>query len=915
MSVFRCLIVLVAAFSALGAVAQRPDFCVSVPARNSTFLQRGPDEFAADFPGYEWMYCEPNSIAKFRRMGFNCVNLFADPTCLLALLSEEPQCNDPQAEFERFIRTGTDQGWLGIVKDWEREPDGWSRYLEELRALGDMPCYIDFGVYYPCRIPNNRNLLKGRIDVDSLSYAKPGKKMSAFNISFRLTRPEGPQALARMWAHTALLCKQAGVKPWAYKILNEPTYTDDSPELRELARKWLLSRGVEPTGAAMDVAAIWMREKLSARATTVIKAELRKVEPAMPMFIQIHSDAWFGRWNGIGLYEANRNMEMISIGTGGHCYVGEEPTKGVRFVDARNPLCMAHLGKIAYYRAMARGKPLVASELYVGGGYGADRKDRSRHLEAGLWHAAADGIEMANLWEWGTPRLTKGTASFTLYDPNVCGPVTWDSMPRIVKEINSVSDLFPKGVRDIRTKVACLFSNSTRLVAEKGRAKRFCEAVSALEFAHIRADAIIEDQLPPGDDCHIGEYSAIVAMGVDAISPEADAALVKWMDAGGRLVVIDSPMDRDGFGREVAGGAKCLAHANTVKLADGQSLFRIAAELKKTLAGFGVNPTAEILDASTGDVAPLLRVVRTKGRDGLTGWFFVNYSTSPRLIVVRADDLAGEDVAAVSPFGENAWPVSDGRMVVLVPGTFHAIAVSGRRALLERRFGKKKRVGAKALKAKVAVMDLAGADATARPSDPLDISMIANGGFDNKQNFPVDTVWADGHGRNLVGVPFHMVTFNDTRFNIIRFDYNQNRTTLAMRSATRPDGVADTGAISVGGKKVDGFAFLHAATHAKEGDVAYAFEVRYEDGECARQRVTVGSEIGSWHVPENNAELKSRCVFKNYMDKGIFFYEWKNPRPSVPVTALRIVGGKSDSCGNIVAISAVLPSLESSKQP
>ena len=888
------------------ADAGRPAFCVSVTARYPSFLHRGSKELAAEFPGYEWMCCEPNSIAKFRRMGFNCVNFFSVPASFLALVSDAPQCADPADEFNRMIRAGNDEGWLeALVPAWQREPDGWRRFMEEARAIGDTPCYIDFHCSYPSRFANHRAALKGKVDADALFYAEKGKKMAAFNLPFRLTRPEGAEAIAKMWAHSARLYKSLGVKPWAYKLMNEPSYTDNSREFRAQAAEWMRSLGVEPKGEAMNVGAVRWRETLSARAAARIREEMKKVEPDVSAFIQVHNDVWRKAWNGIGLYEGNMAMEIVSIGTGGYMYSGEEPTKGLRFNDARNPMCAEHVAKMAFYRAMAHDKPLVASELYIGGGHGENGNDRSHELEAGLWHAAADGIEMANLWEWGTPKKTGGTISYTLYDPYVCAPKTWDALPRIVKEINALADLFPKGVRNVRTRVACLFPSATRVVAPK-RTVRFCNAVAALEFSHVRADAILEEQLVSGDDCRIGDYDVIVAAGVDAIFPGTDAALVRWMDGGGRLVVVDSPMNRDDFGRERKEAAKCLSHAKAVKLENESAVYRLSSALRECLAGLGVRPVAEVRDASTGDIAPHVRVVRAKGRDGVTGWFFANYSTSPRMLVVKADDLAG-DVAAFSPFVGNAWPVSGGRMAVVVPGKFHALAVTGRRNVLEARFGAKKTLETAALKAELARIESAEGCGSARPSEPLDISSLANGGFDNRQSFPVDCVWKDASGSSLPGVPYHLVTFKDIRFDIIRFDYNQNRTTMAMRSKSRPEGIADTGEIPVGGQKLEGLAFLHAATHAKDGDVAYAFEVGYADGRRARQGVTVGKEIGSWVVADNSGDMKSSCVWSNWSKKGLFVYEWKNPYPSVPVSTLRIVGGKGESCGNIVAISALLP--------
>ena len=40
---------------------------------------------------------------------------------------------------------------------------------------------------------------------------------------------EGAEAIARMWAHSARLYKSLGVKPWAYKLMNEPSVSPVLP--------------------------------------------------------------------------------------------------------------------------------------------------------------------------------------------------------------------------------------------------------------------------------------------------------------------------------------------------------------------------------------------------------------------------------------------------------------------------------------------------------------------------------------------------------------------------------------------------------------------------------------------------------------------------------------------------------------
>ena len=881
----------------------KPVFLVTATGKWTSFANRGHEDAVAVAPGYEWIYGDPTSIAKFRRMGFNAVNLFAAPTDFLGLLSKEPPCADPADDYAQLERVGRAGGWFeALLPNWTRKPEMWSSFTAQVRALGDTPFYVDFHTPQLSMLSNKKDSLTGILDPDATFYSK--KPVAAFNMAFRLTRPEGAESIAALYRRMAETYQRLGSKPFAYKLLNEPSYTDDTPELRAQAAEWMRSMGVEPGGDVGETGRRRWRETLSARAMARVREVLREVEPDVPAFIQIHGGAaWRKAWTGIDLYKMNRAMDIVSIGTGGNAYAGESAPAGTRFADAMNPNGADHFGCIAYYRALARGKPMVASELYFPT---APDGRRERPLEAVLWHVAADGLALANLWEWGTPKKPDSNhPSYALWDPLICHPSTWDALPRMVREINALGDFFPLGVRKNRARVACLFPSAMRTVNPE-RTAAFSKAVAALEMVQIRADAIFEEQLVPGADCRTGDYGVIVASGVTATFPGTDEALVQWMDAGGRLILIDSPMDCDSFGRALAAPPRCLAHPNAVHLEPGASVFRRALELRDLLAGFGVRPAAVVRDEETGDLAPFVRAVRSEGSDGLVCWFFANYSATPRLVSVEAPDFARPCATAVPPFGERAWPIRDGRLLVLVPARFHALAATGDPAALARRFGRKAAPGEAALRKEARRMAAESlASAPRRASVPVDLSAIANGGFDNQQNFPVDTVWEDASGRCLKSVPFHKQTFADIDFDIVRFDFNENRTTLAMKSKSRPEGIADTGQIPLGSRQIRGLAILHAATNAKDGDIAYAFEVRYADGRFVRQAVRVGHEIGSWVVDDNGDAVKKSCVWKNGAGRGLFLYEWENPRPSDPVASFRLVGGNGESRGNIVAVSAL----------
>ena len=819
----------------------QPAFLVSTTGKWSTFgntawRRANMAKAAAENPGWEWLYGEPNTIAKMRRMGFNAFNAFALPTGYLALMPDYVPSARPDDEFAQLERLSRAYGWydparrVDVLGYGEHDAGTWRRCLEELRALRDLPFYIDFHTSRPHCLSRGRAVVSNKLDVARLFGREGG---SAFNVSFDISRAEGRKAMADMYVHDARLYKALGVRPWAYKLLNEPTYTASGVSVREKERR----------------TALLARE---------LRTALHTVEPGMPTFVQVHADAWRGNWNSIGLYELNRSMDVISIGTGGYAFENpERAPAGVAFAAADEPGAglVDSLGAMAFYRAMAHGKPLVASELYFPG----VGRDRSRDLEATLWHCAASGVAMCNLWEWGSVRNDPNAASYALSNPKSCPPSTWIPLPRIVREINAFADFFPSGVRREKAAVACLFSNPTRRADPKALSG-YCEAVSALELAHVRADCIFEEQLVPGPDCRLADYRVLVVAGVTKRLPTTEASLADFRARGG--AVIDLTQEAE------------------------MQVLKRGLELRARLARHGIRPVAEVRDVESGDLAPYVRVIRAGNGKGLVGWYLANYSDVARVVTVRAPELAG--AAAVSPFGTNAWPLADSAMTVLVPARFHAFAATGSPAELTRRFGTKATVEAPALRMEAARLNAeTAAKAPRRAATPLDLRSVANGGFDNQQGWSTGTVWDDRHGRDLRGVRYHAQTVRNVDFDIIRFDYNDNRTTVAMKSRMRPDGLARSEPLSLGGRVFRSLAFLHAATHAVDGDIAYVAEIRFADGTALVQPMRVGREIRDWE------------------GKGYHFYEWENPRPSDPLASVTLVGGEDTSCGNVVALSAL----------
>jgi hypothetical protein len=167
----------------------------------------------------------------------------------------------------------------------------------------------------------------------------------------------------------------------------------------------------------------------------------------------------------------------------------------------------------------------------------------------------------------------------------------------------------------------------------------------------------------------------------------------------------------------------------------------------------------------------------------------------------------------------------------------------------------------------------------------------------------IDEVASDGKGgwddygsdndlRNMVvgrqilsGVPFQIV---DPR-------QNNDRSCVILwneRLSWQPKSVA--------GIKVDGLYnalyFLHTSTctSGKKGDELYKFVVHFADGSADELPIRKGVHVADWSYPDDTLP-GSRLAWTGMAagDRkmaGVFFTEWKNPKPKVKITSVDFAG-------------------------
>ena len=141
---------------------------------------------------------------------------------------------------------------------------------------------------------------------------------------YSIVTEEGRNVWKTMWTEGAKDTIAMGWKPWCYELFNEPACSEEG-------------RAPENLKGADRIK--FVEEKFSSLLKEGQEA-LRKVDPDALACFQPTTM----RTRGIDLYEANRHLKVVCAPTGGHGGAVE-----------------AHL-----LRALADGKPIVDSEMYVG---------------------------------------------------------------------------------------------------------------------------------------------------------------------------------------------------------------------------------------------------------------------------------------------------------------------------------------------------------------------------------------------------------------------------------------------------------------------------------------------------------------------------------------------------------------------
>ncbi|NOZ21379.1 MAG: hypothetical protein GXP25_09860 [Planctomycetes bacterium] len=328
----------------------------------------------------------------------------------------------------------------------------------------------------------------------------------------------------------------------------------------------------------------------------------------------------------------------------------------------------------------------------------------------------------------------------------------------------------------------------------------------------------------------------------------------------------------------------------------------------------GTGPALTLRDAATGELAPNVLVSR-RSYEKHHALLLMNMDEFPKHIRIRLHDLSGdwhvsdplEGHIFLNGKGNAKWTSKD----IAGEGIPYCITGENRGLLLLTREPWSKTKLTSVTAADVATTfktELAlwkqGRKKTAAPftMDPSRAGYVDLRGVANATR---DDVVANAKER-WVGFPSTeplVRTFAGIPFRIIRWDHNEMKGYVALRSAATPGHPAEVRGIKVASNASRLF-FLLTCGEGADGETLGKVIVRYAGGDSVEMPLVIGKTI---------ARLKDRVDGKAGLATGLItavgsawhVMEWKNPKPEAQIESLDLVASPQAS-GTVVLVAVTL---------
>ncbi len=164
--------------------------------------------------------------------------------------------------------------------------------------------------------------------------------------------------------------------------------------------------------------------------------------------------------------------------------------------------------------------------------------------------------------------------------------------------------------------------------------------------------------------------------------------------------------------------------------------------------------------------------------------------------------------------------------------------------------------------------------------------------------------WTDqGGGSSLRGVPWGTHTFLGVPCEIIRFDENDNRTCIVLKSKSSKIPFPESVRIPVN-DNLKALYFFHTAAWIPRGKMEKGmdYEIRYASGKTEIIPVVSNENIWDWWAIRDPKQ--HLAAWKNLDAHGFFCWRWENPHPADTIRSITLRSANGAIIPIVIAISA-----------
>ena len=712
----------------------------------------------------------------------------------------------------------------------------------------------------------------------------------------------------------------------------------------EILRNWSQGREIEKR---------FFIEGITTDFVKVLRDDIRKISPESGVTVQLHgNDDLRTLWHGFNFRRLAGVLDWINSGTGNSAYehpIGKGEEEDILGnVNLPEPIRTSILSaKLCL--AAAEGKPIVNNEVYVGRSYDT--------LLNTIWTEVIRGRNSSHIFAFNkrinfrmSMQEDADRYPYNLLNRIHFKPEGLRAMSDAAKEIDFLSPLILPRKNRTPAKIAVLHSYATVRAGGKWqfRHKQIYTAAMGLEFTHLGWMPIFEEDLRE----QLGRYKVLIAEGVSCVLPETEAILERFVRNGGILIAGLEPMDRDFYCRKrgsrllnftlapyrgkverhrLEGGILALPDQEIGRMDGWKTVMKggdtpvvIAREFGKgriyfhawQMNDYGIGEFFRRILARHG-IAPEIEIRKEK-RDELSGniefhefsdgkmtiWYLMNCDRFPKIVRMKSPRLNGT-VAQEIFDGRRRLPQQGNEVLAFLPPARRVLLAVASVEELEQQFGKAVPAPREEYRKELEKFRSDEARHSKKPGIPIDLKPYCNQGFDNRQGYGNRIAWQEGKECGLNDMPFDHFYTGGYLMEPIRLDFNNNNTTIALKSRTNPEGMATVRNIPIN-LKVRSLTFFHAVTHAEPGTVSHIYRIHYADGSSIDLPNVVGEQVGSWLLEKNPPEIRKRIAWRNKEKKGFFLWNWENPHPGKTVAEFDILAPvrESDQTALIVGVTA-----------